>query len=97
MNKINKKPCLACPFLLGDGVLEYTEDDYKLFITQLTNGVTKLCNTDPMKETACRGQRNVLLSAWYQSGKIESPTDEALAKYMRTHKIPVKGHILPGE
>lgn len=81
--KINKMPCLACPFLLQDSkVKERTEDEYRVLIAQLQNGVVRNCDCDPSQLTDCRGQRNTFLNIWYSQGEINSPTDEALEKYM---------------
>ena len=95
LSKISKVPCLACPYLQGDGVLQYTEEDYKKFIIQLQNGTPKTCYSDPMKATACRGQRNANLQIWYNQGKIDEPTDEALALAFKKNKVPIPDYILP--
>ena len=95
LKRINKVPCLACPYLQGDGVLEYTEEDYKKFISQLQNGVPKSCHSDPMGHTACRGQRNANLQIWYNLTLIDEPTDAALARAFKSKKIQIPEYILP--
>lgn len=95
LTKISKVPCLACPYLQGEGVLEYTEEDYKKFIVQLQNGVPKSCHSDPMGYTACRGQRNANLQIWYNLRKIDEPTDKALARVFKANKVPIPSYILP--
>lgn len=82
--KINKMPCLACPFLLQDSkISERSEAEYRVLISQLNNGVTRNCDCDPSQLTDCRGQKNTFLNIWYSQGKIESPVDESLEKYQK--------------
>lgn len=96
MNEIKPSTtqCKSCPFRY-DG-LKLSPAYLSNICQYLLEGENHLCHSVRHEKRVCWGARQWQLEVFYRLGRIDAPTNEALAEAMRTFGVEPQSHIAEG-
>ena len=93
--------CGSCMFREDEGAIELRPGRLEEIKRQSLEFIPQVCHWhhlhgDTATIKACRGARDFLLTMLYRMGRIEEPTDEALATVMEAAGVPAPEAPVPG-